>query len=80
MKHEDEIMETKLEHDGGTGKGHSGNKGHILCHSDGEGRSNVKKAIDANKCLYFVKDVRTKFRFDDDDDDDEDNSDDDVIN
>lgn len=54
MKHEDEIMETKLEHDGGTGKGHSGNKGHILCHSDGEGMNRHHYSLHVHNCRLVL--------------------------
>lgn len=41
MKHESEMEKEEANHDGRTGKGQSGSKGHILCHSDGEGELSI---------------------------------------
>lgn len=41
MKHENEMEKEEANRDGRTGKGHGESRGHILCHSDGEGQLRI---------------------------------------
>lgn len=54
MKHESEMEKEEANHDGRTGKGQSGSKGHILCHSDGEGLNRQHYALHVHSCRLVL--------------------------